>query len=56
MVLMKADPAGRAHAYKSHALDCRWVAGGKVGEYVEVPASSLHPGVGKCAHCGGGDR
>ncbi len=31
MIPMKADPAGRAHGYKSHALDCRWVAGGKVG-------------------------
>jgi hypothetical protein len=57
-VLVLANPNG--HSYKSHAPDCRWVAGcitkGTMHEtdFTTVPASSVPPSVGRCSFCGGG--
>lgn len=53
-VLIKADPAGRGLGYKTHASDCTWVGGGKVGEHVQVPLSNLPSEMGRCKFCGGG--
>ena len=47
-VLIKADQAGRALGYKTHALSCRWVGGGKVGEYKPVPLSKVPRDMGRC--------
>ena len=51
-VLIKPKPGA-----KSHAPDCRWVAGvteGKPSTYELVPASSIPASVGRCRWCGGG--
>lgn len=55
-VLMKAEEDRRSdyYAHKSHALDCPWVGGGKVGNYVEVPVSQVPASTGRCRRCGGG--
>lgn len=53
-VLMKAEEDRRSdyYAHKSHALDCPWVGGGKVENYVEVPVSQVPASTGRCRRCG----
>ena len=51
-VLIKPSPRA-----KSHAPDCKWVAGvtdGRPHTYKLVPANSIPASVGRCRWCGGG--
>ncbi len=40
---------------KSHDPECNWARGVKL-EYISVEPHKVPASIGRCSHCGGGDR